>query len=1162
MNVRCPHCSAVFPAGPLPDTGSRLVECPLCLLRFDVAGEGTISVAQASAPTAGAISQPDDEFEQYGLGGQVNAVSTGLTVPLMRSAGGPSAPPIVPRSAPRPLQPVDDEVDFEALLSDAVGAVEKYQDRPAASNRSNPFVRISAPRSGGGVSLAGTESVFNNDGARQPLQPTSAPPTRTGVLQTGQPGGFAAGSAYAAAPAASQAPTHVLQSGSGAAGGFQPFVNVNAAQDFLSGFGRSSGAAPDAEQSSLAFDPFGGQGGAGPAPDSDSLFESGGGYASQPPADDQRRPISDLNSARPVASVAPPTIGTTKKPKLTFDRLLGFAMIVAVLGLATDYLGLGLFASHLWRPEAPAEVKTARPLPKDLVTPVVLDDTRKTYELELARLDKALKMRPDSAGLQLRRASVYLDLLERFPEILQEEPEIKKGFDELVKAGKIGGPRLVALEALSRADLATAIKQFDALKIGSADDRGVAARVRLLDFRQRVEIQALNHPGLTASPEADPLQTLGADDPSLVQAKQLLDATLAESRGAENASKLIVLQAEINDRMGKHAEVAAALEPIIAKAAEHLEARLVLSSAYLEIGKLDEAQKHCDHVTLALAGQVKAPAVPRKLAFVQARLAARRGDREGQISALAAQIGVNAGDEMAVVRQARLTLAEKHFDDTIKSLQLGKKNQKFKSVAFEVVVVEYWLTVNRNEDALAELREATKLYPQSLELLYLRGQVEDKQAHYATARDYFAQVLQREPKHLRASIRLAELQAAANRHDEALATLERARAEVGDDETILRLRADELAALKRDDEARKVIDQLLTLAPENRRYLLRAAQMDLRAGNTDQALSYLRKLRAQKALDREAAMQLAQALSEKKTFSEAAATVEPFADQAQSDVELNCLTGQYYLDADQVEKATVYIIRAVQTANGKSAMALFQWGRLAFKKGEVAAGTSRIRQAIGLDAMAHEYRYELAKTLLGAKNDANSRKVAVEELETIERSAAGLALAEHPVKYLPDVHRQLARAFLDAHDYNKAARHLYAVLAKVPDDVDSKSDLGRSLYYLGHKDALKTLREVLARRPGDARAAMYLGLTMLNARQTSDALPHLQHAGNSGDRRLVESWYHLALIYKERDLVPQALRMVDTYLERAPNDETYRADAESLRRGLQGSLGDLKKKRK
>ncbi len=1059
----------------------------------------------------------------------------------------------------RPMAPADDEVDFEALLSDAVGAVEKYdRGAPPPSSRSNPYVRISAPRSGGPAPVAVTESVFGaTDGAREPL---GAGANKTGVLQTGTSRSSARIS-QVAPNLETQAPTQVLSGGSGAgAGGFQPFVNTHATADFLAGFGTPAGAG--SADSNQPFDPFAAAGGGHAAPkEDDSLFESPGSYSPTDSDQPRSRPPSDLNPARPIASVAPATSGAvkSKKPLLTFDRLLGFAMVLAAAGVVTDYLGLGLFARNLWSPPPPP-ARAERPLPKDLATPVLLDDTRKAYELELARLDKALKVRPDSTGLQLRRVSVYLDLLERYPESIQEDPEIKRGFDELVKSGKFAGPRLMALEALTRADVAGALAQYDALKVGSSDDRGVAARVRLTDFVQRVEGQALNNPGLTAAPEIDPLQVSGAEEPGLVEAKAMLDATLAEARGAPNASKLTVLQAEFNDRMGKPAEVIAALEPLVAKAPDHLDARLLLGSAYLESGRLDDAHKQLDHITLALQGDVKAPAVPRKLAFAHARLAARHGDREAQIAALNGQVQANPGDEVAVVRYTRLALAEKHLDDAIKALNAGKKTQKFKSVAFEVVFVEYWLTVNRNEDALAELREATKLYKDSIELLYLRGQVEDKQAHFATARDYFSQVLQREPKHLRASIRLAELQATSNRHDEALATLDRARAAVGDEETLLRMRAETLVALKRDDEARKVLEQLLALAPENRKYLLRAAQMDLKAGQTDQALTYLRKLRTQKALDREAAVQLARALGDKKDYGEAASTIEPFADQFAADVELNCMAGEYWLDANQLEKAATYINRAVQTANGKSAMALFQWGRLAFKKGDVGAGTTRIRQAIALDPMAHQFRYELGRTLIGVKNDANSRKVAVEELETIVRSSEGLAAAGHPVKYLPDVHRQLARAFLDAHDYARAARHLRVVLDKTPDDMESKGELGRALFSLASPQAVPVLREVVARRPGDARAALYLGLSLLSARQTSDALPYLQQAANSGDKRLVEAWYHMALIHKERDQIPQALRAIDTYLERAPADETYRPDAESQRRSLQGSLGGKKKK--
>lgn len=1110
MNVRCPHCSAVFPAGNLPDTGSKSVECPLCLLRFDAAAETTTAVPQAAAAAVARASAMDDEFEQFGVGGSPSVViggaaRQGLSLDLGQVAGGRTVPltsttlqpiPSTPSAAAADTGGDDADIDFDSLLSDAAVAV----DKRAANNRTNPFARIASPRAGGAPSAA-QESVFG-DGRRisQPLVPTPD------IL-----------------------PTQVLPGGSSGMAELQALIAAR-------------NASPQED---------------------DSLFEANATY--RPDDDDapKSRPIGEVAPTearrRPANEAGKGAAAGKKKswvPQLTFDGLLGLAMIVAALGVAADFAGYGLFAAKLWKTEKEPAPKAQRALPADLSTPVALDDTRKAYELELARLDKVVKLRPGDAAIAARRIAVYLDLFERYPEAL-EEPEVKAGFEQLKKSGKLPKARVAALEAYAKDGPAGALQLAQELKAGSADDRALLVRMTLLDFDQRLMRQALDSPGLTSSPDIDPLRTPGNEDKQLVEAAALLDGVLRDSGGAENANKFKVLKAQFADRMARQADVPGILEPVLAKAPEHLEAHLTLASSLLDLGKLDAAQVHLDKVTVTLTGSPQ-PAVARQQAFIVARQAGRRGDHEAQISVLEEVMAAGASDELTTVRLARLHMAEHHLDDARKLLQNGKTKQNFKSVAFEVAMVEYWLAVNRNEDALQEISEATKNTPDSLELLYLRGQVEDKQAHYATARDYFSQVLQREPRHLRAAIRLAELQSAAGRHDESLATLENARKQVGDEETLLRLVAEELDALKRPDEARKILDMLLHLQPDNRRYLLRAAQMDLRAGRTDQALEFLRRLRKQKALDRAAATQLALALAEKKDFAEAAATVEPFADQAPADVEMNTLAGKLELDAGQTDKAAVYIGRAVQTASGKSAEALFQHGRLAFRGGDATQGTQRIKQAIEVDPMAHEYRFELARSLLSIKGDAAVRKLAVDQLETVVRSAAAFQDAGRPVRYLADVHRLLAKAFLVEHHFGKAVKALRAVLELSPDDLDSKALLGRCLVMLKSDEAAKPLREVLARRPSDPRASLYLGMHLLGKRQNSDALPLLQVAANSGNGDLVEAWYHIALIYKERDQLPQALKALETYLEKSPDDDYYRPDATSLRRTLQTTLGAKK----
>lgn len=1139
MNVRCPHCSAVFPVNLGPDR-AQAVECPLCLLRFEPNSEQTISAIATPAVAPKGTGQAEEEFEQFGLGTATRTVRPTESIGLPRTSrsqtfpaqGGASTPgalssgntqamtgsavglPSTARSGSMPAvvhQLEDADIDFDALLSDAAAAVGRSNDQ-----RTNPFARISAPRSGGGQ--AG-EAVF----------------------ATARPGAPSLG---AAPPTPGPMP--------GAAGGFGQGGSLGG------NFGSTAGTgfAPPTAPSPFAH--------GGTAAEDDSLFESAPRPAALADDDHGRRGSSDAaNSVDSFSQPRAPSVAGSRPgakakrrgagPGLTFDRLLLAAMVIAGLGLAADHWGYGLFASKLWKGAEPPPRKVDRPVPPDLQKPVLLDDTQKAYELELARLDRLTALRPGDAAIAQSRAAVYMDLWERYPDALQQE-EVKAGLEKLKASGALPQVRVATLEALAQGNVAGALAHQQALREAGPDERGLVARALLAEFQQRLHRQALDNPGLTSAPEIDPLRTAGAGDAKLEDAARLAQGAAEQAKDAANSAKFIMLRAEILDAMGQPALVQTLAEPLAKRTPLQHEARLLLASAAMDQGKVEDARHFLDQVSAAEASGDVSLGIPRKLQMAYARMAGRLGDRDGQAKALSKVVVQNPADELSTIRLARLLLADRHLDDANKLLQVAKRKQSFKSVGFEVALVEYWLAVNRNDDALEEIREATKIHPNSVELLYLRGQVEDKQAHFATARDFFSKVLERQPRHLRSAIRLAELQAAAGRHDEALATLERARAQVGEEETILRLIAEELTALRRNDEARQILDKLLKASPDNRRYLLQAARLDLREGRSEQALESLRRLRDQKALDRDGAVQMALALAEKRSFVEAAQVLEPFADQALTDIELHALTGRFLLDVGALDRAAVYVQRAVQVANGKSAEALFQYGRLAFKRGEVGQGISRMKQAIEIDKLSHQYRFELAKFLLEVKGDPSARKVAIEELETIVRSADGLAKADHPVRNLAEVHRLLARGLMDGHDYANAAKHLTEAVAIDPADIDSRAELGKALYFLRDAKAATVLREVLGLRPGNGKACLYLGLHLLGARRSAEALPLLQQAAASGDAKLAEAWFHIALIQKERGNLQQALRDVSMFLESAPAAATYRSDAESLRKTLQAAL--------
>ncbi len=1128
MNVRCPNCSAVFPSA----GGGKQVECPLCLLRFEAKDEKTESMPQTPKGARGASSpSPEDEFESFGTPvqstgptqtvvqgrgfagarttGPVPTAGVGLgsatrsTIPLSAGSVAPvlgamsSAPslgrgtgpvgassPNDPKTAPvRPpamTEPenarhnasdmgqldlnADSEIDFDALLSDAVDAVEK-RNGPAAPSRSSPFIRVAAPRSGATVA---EESVL-------------------------------------AAPLLSR-PSAV--------------VPVATPADAKAG-GRPSASADD------------------------SLFESGPTEAAvvereapakaAAPAQRRMQPRAGQRPSKPLGPAVRRAVGT-------------LLLVAGIAGAAGYLLGYGWFFSKFWIKQPP-KVQLAKAMDPALLLPVALFDSAKSYLAEAQRLERVVALHPTDKVAKQALLDRYLDLLERAPHVMAESGPYRKRLDVLAKA--VGSPpRLAVLDSMHQG-LQTTPAQMTSLLAGSVDDRGVAVRNAVALSEQRQIEVALARPGLTAAADVDPLRALVAGDPDLKKAREWMDKLLPETAALPQFAKFKALDALVRDRLHQYEGTVAAMEAIATHADDHIEARMLLASAHLEAGELDQATALADEAA-RLATDQQVPALAHESRQIEARIAQKRGDREAMIKSLQASLQAVAGDELGTVRLARLLNAEKHAQDAQKLL-VGAKKSGMKSIAFEVAFVEFWLGANRLQDALEETNQATKLYPNSVDLLFLRGQVEDKAQHVATARDLFEQVVAKEPRHLRAIVRLAELLSAADKHDESLQVLENARKTVSDDETVLRLMVEELLAVKRDADARHLLDILLKTSPQNRSYLLRAAQLDLKQGEVERALGFLRRLRSNKALDRQAAVQMAEALAKKQQMDEAAQTLLPFAEAAPADVDLNTLAGKYLVDAKDFDHAKTLLQRATQTANGKSPEALFQYGRLAFRQGDVDQALVRFQHAIEGDKSAWQYRLEMAKLLFDLKGRDGARDRAIEQLMVILSGQASYASAGHPVTEVAEVHRLLARQYVELHRYKQAIPHLQAVVEADPDDGEALQKLGDAMYSVNDPTAGKVLAKVLQRHPGDAKAAFLLGMSALNRHQSSEALHFLELAGNSGKADVAEAWYHVALIYKDRGEPTAALRSVENYQKQARPADIYQSDVRILKDELLGS---------
>lgn len=1161
MNVRCPNCSAVFPAAVGLGMDTQQVECPLCLLRFAPNAETTVSMPEMPAQLRGASQpSPDDEFESFGapaggsntralgsVGGPVGVRAFGQPTGESRtSTFPPAAPPVqVVRSAPAaaPFQPpsanrsVGDfefdssALDFDALLGD---------NPPAPKTQAESFVRSTTPRGDPGPTRGDPGAVEEED-----IFATGPGATNPGTQSSYKAPTGLSFDDFGSSPAPLEPDVDADPFGTGSR-------HADAGDGGFGGFGGSLAPTAPVAQTPIADDDgFAGFAGLDatltPArsPDRDSIIVPVGTASEAPTRAAQSRPQGRKASRFRVSA----DVLSWLQRLITALVLLG--LVAALVGAGFEVLGFGWFGRRLWTKPDETAARAAASAKKYMAAQepsAPLWDTRATYEAEIKRLEVLTKKSPKDPALAQQLLDRYLDLYERFPIRFADMPNYKTGMENALKLVQ-APPRLEVIQTLASGTKLEEGK-LQALLVGTPDDQAVAIRLMLVALERKATVDTLAKPGATGGGEVDAARLALRAMPEMAELRQKFAPTLAAAKSQVNYAKFQVLAALLADRAGAYGEILALVGPIIDKADDNAEARTLAASAHVELGNLDGADGLVRNA-IDIADTQKVPKDKRSAWLVAARLAAKRGDKDKLVAALQNAVDLQPSDEMTVVRLARLLVTEKRGDDARKLL-MAAKTSGMNSIAFEVALVEFWLFINRSEDALAELGEAGKLYPESVDLLFLRAQVEDKSAHFATARDLLAQVLQRDPKHLRAILRLAELQATAEKHDEALATLTAGRKALGDDESLLQLQVEELVALKREPEAREIAGRLLELAPENHAYLLRAAQLDLRLGEVDRGLGYLRKLRDMRMLDRDAAYQMGLALASKGKAEEGAQTVLPFAEQAQADVDLNVLAGKLLLDSKDPDRATTVLQRAVTAANGKSSAAFFQHGRLAFARGEVDQGISRMKSAIALDPSEWEYRLELARLLFGLKKPG-AREVALEELNTIVGAQASYAKAGHPVKSLAEVHTLLARHFSEQHRYAQAAEHWRKVVQLAPDDIDALTSLGEALHQAASPDAIEVLKQVLKRRPGDARAALYVGKGELNHGNSSEAMHWFEVASTGTTPETAEAWYHIALIRRERGETFPALKAVDEYLKRAPKDATYRADALNLKAALKAN---------
>jgi len=1169
LNLRCPNCGAVFPDAA---TGGD-AECPLCLHTFSAGGDAATvsgpSLKELENSETIALANPSQALPSDPNASGGNTVALGGQDPF--AGGDPFA-----SGGSDPFAAGADP--FAAGTGDSFGG----GGDPFDSGGSAPASGGDAGSGGGdvdfGALLGGaTDSAdsdpFGGGGGDSPFGESAAPAGGDNPFAAPAGGAsdpFASGAQPAADPFAADDPFGGGGGGDPFGGGGDPF---GGGDDPFGGGGDPFGGGDDPFGSSG--DPFGGgetdtvvlPGGSGGGDslfgdddDEDSLFLATPSTSGAMFDEDEEESAGSFSgiSAPVAAPVAAPPTPAAQQSSGGIGRVVAPLLLVAVGIVGADYMGyldLGI-TKHLLPGLTGEKVKTKKvKVAANLLQPVPLDDSLGAYLQEVDRLDRVAKLSPQDKLVHAQLVDRLLDVYERFPTVFDNEPKYRKRLEGL--QNKVGIPtRYGVLTLLAESKLDEVQPQLRALADSanaSPDDYGVAALGMMDLFRMNRRRYVLKNPGEFSDAGVDPMALAQPEDKYLAHARKWLDKALAMAGKSVNKLKFDYYNARLRDMRGSWAANEKDIPTIVNAHPKHNRMRLLLASAHLASNKLGKAA--------ALLGTASEQAIgsgnKSDLAIVygiEARLEALRGRPEDQITAMQGVLKLRPGDELTTIRLGRLQLSQKHAQEAQALLVDGKK-KGMKSIAFEVALVDFWLWSNRTEDALEEIKVATKLYPDTIELLYLRGQIEDRRQHYATARDFFSQVVKRRPKHLRAILRLAELQSQAGRHDDALLTLEAARKRLGEIAELLEPIADELYVLKRMREARAIYGKLLKMQPSNKKYLVKSARIDMDNGKVDRALLYMRRLRDDGNLDMNGALQMAEALVLKGKHGEAAKTIVPFAEREPNNVPLNTLAGKALLDSKQIDLAETFLNRAhgVAQRQGGNSETLFHYGRLAFKQGRIKQGIARLQLAIKADDGKPYYRYYLGSELMRIEMNKDPDKdpkglgeVAVREMKWLVLHAPRFAKLGKPLAWLDDVQRQLGFHFIREKRFKDAIPHLQASVAINSRHKETLGKLGMALFRVNDDKARGVLEKLIKLDSKNAYAALYLGLIAQQRGQSTAALKWLRKAAVSTDAEVVEAYFQIALIHRDRRQLADARRWLKKFLRVAPKDHPFREEAEGI----------------
>lgn len=423
--------------------------------------------------------------------------------------------------------------------------------------------------------------------------------------------------------------------------------------------------------------------------------------------------------------------------------------------------------------------------------------------------------------------------------------------------------------------------------------------------------------------------------------------------------------------------------------------------------------------------------------------------------------------------------------------------------------------------ARIELQNALQIRPAMTEAWYALALIAERQGQWDKVYGLLNKVLDRDPKHLRAQVKLGRLLLGAGQLDRALSASASALEQAPKDAEALGLRAAVLYALEDRDGALEQARATLAIAPDNIDALVVLATERLAAGDAQAAIGYLdRGLRAN---ERNIALQLikVQAFESLAQNDSAEAVLRRLIALYPQTRQLRHALAQFYLDHQRVDAAEAEY-RAIAAEHPDELQAQLDLVRFIANARGPQAAQRHLQQLIAGNPPHQRFRFELAE-LLQSQGDRSGAGAVLREI--IAADPNGDALKAKGL---------LAGLLLDEGQRDEAQRLIGQVLAG-----DHRNEQGLLLkaglaIEAGQLDqAIADLRTILRDSPESARALLLLA----RAHQQTGAVELAQenylkaYQVGRGDPQFAMAYAEFLL---RRGQAARAEMVADALLQQAP----------------------------